>query len=76
MPPSNLVTNALAHRLLGDDSEGVTHVKASNITVRGLGESIRFSRDGELASHEELTLSVEQQAIGLGVAEGYDPDPD
>jgi len=75
MPPGNLVAEAVTHRLLGDDSDHVTHLRASDLTVRSQGEAIAFSRDGELATHEELSLSVERRLLDVRVGDGYDPDP-
>jgi len=75
MPPRNLVAEAVTHRLLGEDSEHVTHLRASELTVRGQSETITFSRDGELVSHDALSLSVEPQVLDLRVGDGYVPDP-
>jgi len=75
MPPGNLVAEAVTHRILGDDSDRVTHLRASDLTVHSQNGAITFSRDGELASHDELTLSVERQLLDLRVGDEYVPDP-
>lgn len=76
MPPGNLVAEAVTHRILGDDSDHVSHLRASDLTVRSRGEAITFSRDGELATHDELSLSVERQLLDLRVGDGYVPNPE
>jgi YegS/Rv2252/BmrU family lipid kinase len=75
MPASSLVAEAIGHRLLGRETEGVTHIKAREVTVSGHDESITFSRDGELSEHDELTLSVRPAALSLRVGPGYEPSP-
>ncbi|WP_276271130.1 diacylglycerol/lipid kinase family protein [Haloarcula litorea] len=75
MPTGNLVAEAVGHRLLATDTEGVTHVRARDITVDGHGGPVSFSRDGEVAEHESLSLSVEERTLDLRVPEGYEPDP-
>jgi diacylglycerol kinase family enzyme len=77
MPASNLVAEAVAHRILGQDTEGVEHFRASELELRAPdGEPITFSRDGELAEHESLSLRVEPRTLTLRVGEDYDPHPD
>jgi len=76
MPASNLVTEAIEHRLLGRETEGVTHIQASSLTVGSRdGEPITFSRDGEVAEHDRLSLSVTPGALSLRVGDDYDPTP-
>lgn len=75
MPPGNLVTEALTHRILGEGTEHVQHFRAADVDVAS-DEPVRFSRDGELAEHEALYLSVRPRALDLRVGEAYDPDPD
>ena len=74
MPAANLVTEAIGQRLLGRDTPGVTHLQASELHVAA-PDPIRFSRDGELAEHDGLDLSVRERALDLRVGAGYDPDP-
>jgi len=75
MPAGNLVAEAIGQRLLALDTEGVTHVRANEISVSGDGDELTFSRDGELSTHESLTLSVRERALTLRVGPGYEPDP-
>ena len=75
MPTGNLVAEALGHRLLAADTEGVTHVRATELSVDGHGEAVTFSRDGELADHERLAIHTRERALDLRVGPGYDPDP-
>ncbi|WP_195156685.1 diacylglycerol kinase family protein [Haloarcula sp. CBA1127] len=75
MPTGNLVAEAIGQRLLALDTDGVTHVRADEITVDGHDEAITFSRDGELSTHEMLSLSVRETTLTLRVGPGYEPDP-
>ncbi|WP_323677900.1 diacylglycerol kinase family protein [Halorubellus sp. PRR65] len=74
MPATNVVAEALGQRLLGQDTPGVTHLQASDLHVTA-NQAIRFSRDGELAEHDGLDLSVRERALDLRVGDAYDPDP-
>lgn len=74
MPATNVVAEALGQRLLGQDTPGVTHLQASDLHVES-DAPIRFSRDGELAEHDTLDLSVDAGALDLRVGSDYDPDP-
>jgi len=74
MPATNVVAEALGQRLLGQDTPGVTHLQASELHVTA-DHPIRFSRDGELAEHESLDVSVRPATLDLRVGGAYDPDP-
>jgi len=75
MPTGSLVAEAIGHRLLGQETDGVTHIQASELTVSG-PDPITFSRDGELATHESLRLRCRPQTLSLRVGPDYDPEPD
>ena len=75
MPTGNLVAEAIGHRVLGQGTEGVTHIRASDLTVSG-PEPITFSRDGELATHESLHLECRPRTLSLRVGPDYDPEPE
>jgi YegS/Rv2252/BmrU family lipid kinase len=74
MPAPNLVAEAIGQRLLGRDTQGVTHLRASELHVSA-PDPIRYSRDGELAEHESLDIEVRPQALDVRVGDDYDPDP-
>ncbi|WP_267642771.1 diacylglycerol/lipid kinase family protein [Haloarchaeobius amylolyticus] len=76
MPTRSLVAEAIGHRLLGQDTPGVTHISASEVTVAGHTAPITFSRDGEFSEHEQLTLSARPRSLELRVGPGYEPSPD
>ncbi|KAA9407910.1 MULTISPECIES: diacylglycerol kinase family protein [unclassified Haloarcula] len=76
MPTGNLVAEAIGQRLLALDTDGVTHVRADEISVSGDGDELTFSRDGELSTHETLSLSVRERALTLRVGAGYAPNPE
>ena len=75
MPTGNLVAEAIGHRLLAADTEGVTHVRATALAIDGHGEAVTFSRDGEVTEHERLDVDVRPRSLDLRVGPGYDPDP-
>jgi YegS/Rv2252/BmrU family lipid kinase len=74
MPAANVVAEALGQRLLGQDTPGVVRLQASELHVTA-DHSIRFSRDGELAEHDGLDLSVRSGALDLRVGDAYETDP-
>ena len=76
MPPGDLVTEAVRHRVLGQGTEGVTHIQAGRITVTGHDGPITFSRDGEVSEHERVTMAIRPQALDLRVGPDYDPSPE
>jgi len=77
VPSGSAVAGALAYRILGRDSEAVEHFRASTVAIRSPdGEPITFSRDGELAEHESVSLRARSKALSLRVGEGYEPRPD
>ncbi|MBV0923895.1 diacylglycerol kinase family lipid kinase [Halomicroarcula limicola] len=76
MPTGNLVAEAIGHRLLATETEGVTHVRARDISIESREEAVSFSRDGELAEHEALDISVGERTLDLRVGSEYVPDPE
>lgn len=76
MPPSDVLTEATAHRLFGRDTEHVRCVQASQLEIRNLGEEpITFSLDGEAYTHDTLTLHTKPQALRVCVGSGYESTP-
>jgi diacylglycerol kinase family enzyme len=72
MPAGNLAIEAVTHRILGRGTSGVTHFHADELDIVSDGP-IRFSRDGELATHEELHLGCRKQTLNLRVGPTYQP---
>ncbi|WP_101297114.1 diacylglycerol/lipid kinase family protein [Halegenticoccus soli] len=76
MPASDLVVEATAQRLLGQDTEHVLHVQASQLEIKSLdSEPIEFSLDGERRTHERLALHTRPQALTVCVGPGYESAP-
>ncbi|MFC3478325.1 diacylglycerol/lipid kinase family protein [Halobacterium litoreum] len=75
MPNRNLVAESVAHRLLGRQTDGVTHLQTSDLRVASEDGPITFSRDGELSTHEELAARARPSALDLRVGPAYAPDP-
>ena len=74
MPPSDAVAETVAQRLLGQDTEHVTTLKASAIEFEHLDdEPVTFSLDGEIRRFDEVAFSVEPGAIRVRVGEEYGP---
>lgn len=75
MPAGSLVAEAISHRVLGRETDGVFHVQADSVTVTGQDGPITFSRDGEVGEYERLAVSIRPAALDLRVGSDYDPDP-
>jgi diacylglycerol kinase (ATP) len=76
MPTRTVVAEAVAHRLLGQDTEHVFHVQARQLEIKGLdGEAIDFSLDGELSSYDRLVAHTYPHALTVCVGPEYEPDP-
>lgn len=77
MPTAELLEEAAVHRLFGDETEHVTHLRASELHIEVLQDSpVEFSFDGEIGSFESLTMQTREQAIELCVGDAYEPNPD
>ncbi|GAA0250923.1 diacylglycerol/lipid kinase family protein [Haladaptatus pallidirubidus] len=76
MPPTDIAAEAMSHRLLGEDTEHVHHLKAHQVEVRRLDrEPIRFSIDGEQQTHDELLLRTHPQVLTVCIGSTYTPAP-
>ena len=76
MPTSDVIEEGLAHRLLGQETEHVVHVRASQLEIDSQhDEPIDFSLDGELSSHGRLVLHTRPHELTVCVGPEYDPDP-
>ncbi|WP_232688305.1 diacylglycerol/lipid kinase family protein [Halobacterium zhouii] len=76
MPATNIVTEAVAQRLFGQDTEHVVHVQASQLEIDGLhDEPIDFSIDGELSAHDRLVLYNRPRAVTVCVGDNYEQTP-
>ena len=77
MPAPGMAVEAALHRLLGEETAGVTHFRASDLHVAGgEGEPITFSRDGEVATHDRLDFRTLPGALDVRVGEAYVPHPE
>ena len=77
MPPGSVLTEAIVRQLIGHETEHVTRLKASHLTIEATGDDpIEFSLDGEIANHDRLDVTVRERAIPIRVGPTYDPDPD
>lgn len=77
MPAGQAAAEAVAHRLLGRGTRGVHHLQAAGLEVENTdGSPITFSRDGEVAEHASLELTVAERALELRVGAAYEAEPD
>jgi YegS/Rv2252/BmrU family lipid kinase len=74
VPAGNLAMEAATHRLLGEGTDSVHHFQAAQVTVSS-DEPITFSRDGEIAEHDRVTMFARPQALDLRVGPDYEPEP-
>lgn len=73
MPASDLVTEAIEHRLLGhDETDGVTRIRAREVHIESDDGPITFSRDGEVATHDTLDMELRRGALDIRVGDSYD----
>ncbi|MFC7068984.1 diacylglycerol/lipid kinase family protein [Halobaculum lipolyticum] len=77
MPAPGIAVEAAIHRLLGEETPGVTHFRTGDLHVAADdGEAITFSRDGEVSTHERLDFRALPGALDVRVGEGYVPHPE
>ncbi|MFB6127906.1 MAG: diacylglycerol kinase family protein [Halolamina sp.] len=73
MPAGNLVAEAISHRVLGRDTDSVTHLTAEEVHVEADDDDLTVSRDGELDAAGELRMSAREATLDLRVGDGYNP---
>lgn len=77
MPPAEIIEEAAAYRLFGEESEHVVRLQTPSLEVEvESDEPMSFSFDGEMADYGELFVSVRPRVVELFVGEGYEPNPD
>jgi diacylglycerol kinase (ATP) len=74
VPAGNLAVEAAIHRLLGEGTDSVHHFQAAQVRVDS-DEAITFSRDGEIAEHDRVTMYSRPRALDLRVGPDYGTDP-
>jgi YegS/Rv2252/BmrU family lipid kinase len=74
MPAGNLAIEAVTHRLLGRETDGVTHYQASEVSLRSDG-AMRLSRDGELVERPAIELQCRRRILAMRVGPGYERTP-
>ncbi|MDS0298178.1 YegS/Rv2252/BmrU family lipid kinase [Halogeometricum sp. S1BR25-6] len=76
MPTTEMVAEALTQRVLGEETENVFHVRASQLQISTADEeTIDFSLDGEPHSDSELILYTHPRSLRVCVGPDYDPSP-
>ncbi|SFR47322.1 diacylglycerol/lipid kinase family protein [Halogeometricum limi] len=76
MPTGDMVLEAIAQRLFGEETDNVYHVRASELEIRVAdGETIEFSLDGEPHADSDLEIHTRPFALRVCVGPDYDPSP-
>jgi YegS/Rv2252/BmrU family lipid kinase len=76
-PPTNLLEEAALHRLFGDETEHVTRLLASELSIDvRRDEPVGFSFDGETEEYDALTMQTSERVLELAVGESYEPSPE
>ncbi|WP_162224542.1 diacylglycerol/lipid kinase family protein [Halorussus amylolyticus] len=77
MPPANLLEEAAVQRLFGEETENVTHLRASELDVAvQRDEPVSFSFDGEMGAYRSLAIRTRPRVLEVCVGEVYDPNPE
>ena len=72
----DLMSDTVLERLLGRNSAHIDRFQTSSLEISSHSpEPVRFSLDGEIVEHRDLTLAVQPGTLRIAVGEGYDPDP-
>jgi len=70
MPPSDAVAESIAQRLLGQDTEHVTTLKANALAFEHLDdEPVTFSLDGEIRQFDDVEFSALPRALRVRVGD-------
>ena len=73
----DLMGDALAEQLLGEEAAHTTRLRASALEIVGVDpDPITFSLDGEIIQSDTLDLDVRPKALRMCVGDDYEPDPD
>jgi diacylglycerol kinase family enzyme len=74
---AGLARSTAVERLLGGDADGVTRLKAPELTVTvEHDDPTAFSLDGEMLTAAELTIETRPATLTIRVGEAYDPHPE
>lgn len=76
MPTNDLLTEAAAQRLFGAETEHVTQFTSKHVEITSQQNNVEFSLDGEIRTHQQLSLRVRPQALEIVVGEEYRPEPE
>lgn len=75
MPTNELLTEAAIQRFFGEDTEHVTHFTSEHLEITTQqGRPVEFSLDGEMSTHQKLSLHVRPRAVDLVVGPEYTPE--
>ncbi|WP_227380753.1 diacylglycerol/lipid kinase family protein [Haladaptatus halobius] len=76
MPTNDLLTEAATQRLFGQETEHVTQLTTEQLEITSQQDKdIEFSLDGEIRTHQQLSLSVRPQELEVIVGTKYCPEP-
>lgn len=76
MPAVDLLEEGVVYRLFGRETDHIDRMKVKGLVINSeSGEPVDFSFDGEISTHERLSLSVLPDALEVYVGPTYDPKP-
>lgn len=76
MPTNELLTEAAIQRFFGGDTERVTHFTSEHLEITNQQRNaVEFSLDGEMSTHQQLSLHVRPHALDVVVGPEYTPEP-
>lgn len=76
MPTNDLLTEAAIQRWFGEETEHVTRFTSEHVEITSQRDNgVEFSLDGEIRTHQELSLRIRARALEMVVGPGYSPEP-
>lgn len=76
VPALDLMSDAVAGKLFGRDSEHVQRFQAPALEVAMRNpEATRFSLDGEIVQRRSLSMYADPGVVAVAVGDGYEPAP-
>lgn len=76
MPTNDLLTEAAIQRWFGEGTEHVTRFTSEHVDITSQQDNgVEFSLDGEIRTHQQLSLGIRAQALEMVVGPEYIPEP-
>lgn len=76
MPTNELLTEAAIQRWFGEETENVTQFLSERLDITSQQDNdVEFSLDGEIRTHQQLSLRLRSRALEIVVGPEYSPEP-